>query len=52
MNLNKFIADRVRENGNKMIFQVKDGWSWKQITWLDFDKDIKSIAAFLLGLGL
>lgn len=52
MNLNEFIANRVKENGSKMIFQVKDGWSWKQITWLDFDKDVRSVAAFLLGLGL
>lgn len=51
-NLSEFIENMIRTNGSRMAFQVKDGWSWKQITWLDFEKEIKGAAAFLLNNGL
>lgn len=47
----KLIEDRVSKYSGKLLLQRRDGWSWKQITWLDFDRDIKSIACFLLDLG-
>jgi long-subunit acyl-CoA synthetase (AMP-forming) len=43
--------NRVKRYGGKLLFQHKEGWSWKQITWLDFDKSVKDIASFLMGLG-
>ncbi len=44
-------ANRVKRYGGRLLFQHKEGWSWKQITWLDFDKAIKDLAAFLMGIG-
>jgi long-chain acyl-CoA synthetase len=46
----KLVEDRISKYGGKLLLQKKDGWSWKQITWLDFGRDIKSIACFLLDL--
>ncbi len=46
------IENRVKEHGAKLLFQRRDGWSWKQITWLDFDGQVKNIAAYLMDLGL
>lgn len=46
-----FFENRVNENKSKLLFQKRDGWSWKQITWLDFNAEVKSIASFLLDLG-
>lgn len=43
---------RVKEYGTRLLFQRRDGWSWKQITWLDFDREVKNIASFLMDLGL
>ncbi|HEY7535308.1 MAG TPA: hypothetical protein VH878_05125, partial [Thermodesulfobacteriota bacterium] len=47
----EMIENRVKRYGGKLFFQHKEGWSWKQITWLDFDKTIKDIACFLIALG-
>ena len=47
----EMITNRIKRYGGKILFQHKVGWSWKQITWLDFEKTIKDIASFLLGLG-
>jgi long-chain acyl-CoA synthetase len=47
----EMIASRIKKYGGKLLFQHKDGWSWKQTTWLDFEKSIKDIASFLMGLG-
>lgn len=42
------IENRTSKYRGKLLLQKRDGWSWKQITWLDFDKDVKSVACFLL----
>lgn len=47
----KLIDARISKYSGKLLLQRRDGWSWKQITWLDFDRDVKSIACFLLDLG-
>jgi len=47
----EFIENRIKENRSKLLFQKRDGWSWKQITWLDFNTEVKSIASFLLDFG-
>ncbi|MFI5322073.1 MAG: AMP-binding protein [Thermodesulfobacteriota bacterium] len=47
----ELLRNRVKEHGTKLLFQRRDGWSWKQITWLDFDRKVKNIAAFLHDLG-
>jgi long-subunit acyl-CoA synthetase (AMP-forming) len=47
----ELLQNRVREHGTRLLYQRRDGWSWKQITWLDFDRKVKNIAAFLLDLG-
>ncbi|MEE9253285.1 MAG: AMP-binding protein [Thermodesulfobacteriota bacterium] len=47
----QLLASRVKRYGSRMAFQVKDGWSWKQLTWLDLDHDVKSTAAFLMSMG-
>jgi long-chain acyl-CoA synthetase len=46
----KLIENRISKYSGKLLLQRRDGWSWKQITWLDFDRDIKNIACFLLDL--
>ena len=46
-----FFENRIKENKSRLIFQKRDGWSWKQITWLDFNTEVKSIASFLLDFG-
>jgi long-chain acyl-CoA synthetase len=46
----KLIDNRISKYSGKLLLQRKDGWSWKQITWLDFDRDVKSVACFLLDL--
>ena len=50
-NFHNLLEKRIKENKSKLIFQKRDGWSWKQITWLDFETEVKSIACFLLDLG-
>lgn len=47
----ELITNRIKKYGNKILFQHKDGWSWKQVTWLDYENSIKDAASFLLGLG-
>jgi long-chain acyl-CoA synthetase len=47
----ELLQNRVKEHGTRLLYQRRDGWSWKQITWLDFDRKVKNIAAFLLDLG-
>ena len=49
--LSALITNRIKKYQSKILFQRRDGWSWKQITWLDFERDVKSIASFLLDLG-
>ena len=44
----ELIANKVKEHGTRLLFQRRDGWSWKQITWLDFDREVKNIASFLM----
>lgn len=46
------LKSRVKEFGTRLLYQRRDGWSWKQITWLDFDRKVKNIASFLMDLGL
>ena len=46
----RLIDNRISKYSGKLLLQRKDGWSWKQITWLDFDRDVKSVACFLLDL--
>ncbi|MEQ9619116.1 MAG: AMP-binding protein [Deltaproteobacteria bacterium] len=48
----ELLHKRVKEHGTRLLFQRRDGWSWKQITWLDFDRKVKNIASFLMHLGL
>jgi long-subunit acyl-CoA synthetase (AMP-forming) len=33
------------------MLQFKEGWSWKQSTWLDFEREVRDAAAFLYGIG-
>lgn len=47
----ELLQNRVKEHGTRLLYQRRDGWSWKQITWLDFDRKVKNIAAFLHDLG-
>ncbi|MGH7909105.1 MAG: AMP-binding protein [Thermodesulfobacteriota bacterium] len=47
----EIITNRIKRYGGKILLQHKVGWSWKQITWLDFEKTIKDIACFLMSLG-
>jgi len=47
----EMITNRIKRYGGKILLQHKVGWSWKQITWLDFEKTIKDVACFLMGLG-
>jgi long-chain acyl-CoA synthetase len=46
----KLMEARISKYSGKLLLQRRDGWSWKQITWLDFDRDVNSIACFLLDL--
>jgi len=46
----ELIASKVKEHGTRLLFQRRDGWSWKQITWLDFDREVKNIASFLMDI--
>lgn len=46
----KLMDARISKYSGKLLLQRRDGWSWKQITWLDFDRDVKSVACFLLDL--
>jgi long-subunit acyl-CoA synthetase (AMP-forming) len=46
----KLIESQISKYRGKLLLQRRDGWSWKQITWLDFDRDVKSVACFLLDL--
>lgn len=47
----ELVANKVKEHGTRLLYQRRDGWSWKQITWLDFDREVKNIASFLMDLG-
>lgn len=47
----ELLQNRVKEHGTRLLFQRRDGWSWKQITWLDFDRKVKNIASFLMHTG-
>ncbi len=47
----ELVANRSKEHGTRLLFQRRDGWSWKQITWLDFDREVKNIASFLMDAG-
>lgn len=50
-NFHNFLRERTKENGSRLLFQKKDGWSWKQITWPDLATEVESIACFLLNSG-
>lgn len=50
-NVAAMILGCIQKNGSRMFFQNKEGWSWKQVTWLDFKKELKSVASFLHTLG-
>ncbi len=50
-NFRNFLLRRTKENGSRLLFQKKDGWSWKQITWPDLVTEVESIACFLLNSG-
>lgn len=50
-NFRNFLVRRTKENGSRLVFQKKDGWSWKQITWPDLVTEVESIACFLLNSG-
>ncbi len=47
----ELMANRIKKYNSKLLFQRRDGWSWKQITWLDFEREVKSVASFLMDLG-
>ncbi|MGH7901420.1 MAG: AMP-binding protein [Thermodesulfobacteriota bacterium] len=49
--LSALIENRIKKYGSKLLLQRKDGWSWKQITWLDFERDVKNIACYLMDSG-
>lgn len=46
-----FLQERISSNKSRLLLQKRDGWSWKQITWLDFETEVMSIASFLYGIG-
>lgn len=46
----ELLGSLTKRHKSKLLFQRRDGWSWKQITWLDFDSDVKNLASFLLTL--
>jgi len=48
----ELLENRVKEFRSRLLFQRRDGWSWKQITWLDFDREVKNISAYMFDLGL
>lgn len=50
-NFSSFLVRRTKENGSRLLFQKKDGWSWKQITWPDLVTEVESVACFLLNSG-
>ena len=50
-NFHNFLLKRTKQNGSRLVFQKKDGWSWKQITWPDLAAEVESIACFLLNSG-
>ncbi|MCY4379858.1 MAG: AMP-binding protein [Candidatus Dadabacteria bacterium] len=50
-NFHNFLREKTKENGSRLLFQKKDGWSWKQITWPDLATEVESIACFLLNSG-
>ena len=50
-NFRNFLVRRTKENGSRLLFQKKDGWSWKQVTWPDLVTEVESIACFLLNSG-
>jgi len=50
-NLPQMIINRARRYKSKALFQYKDGWSWKPITWVELEKKVKGLAAALMGLG-
>ena len=50
-NFHNFLREKTKENGSRLLFQKKDGWSWKQITWPDLVTEVESIACFLLNSG-
>ncbi len=50
-NFRNFLVERTKENGSRLVFQKKDGWSWKQITWPDLVTEVESIACFLVNSG-
>lgn len=50
-NFHDFLTHRTKENGSRLLFQKKDGWSWKQVTWPDLLDEVESIACFLLNSG-
>ena len=54
MNENNFynlLIGKVKKYKSKLIFQRRDVWSWKQITWQDLNEEIKNISCFLMNLG-
>ena len=50
-NFRNFLVEKTKKNGSRLVFQKKDGWSWKQITWPDLLTEVESIACFLLNSG-
>lgn len=50
-NLVELVRSKVKKHGSRILYQFKDGWSWKQSTWLDFEKEVRDAAAFLYGIG-
>jgi len=47
----ELVKNKSKEHGTRLLFQRRDGWSWKQITWLDFEREVKNIASFLMDAG-
>jgi long-chain acyl-CoA synthetase len=44
--------DRVKESGAKPVFRWKEGGTWREGTWADWDRASREIAAGLLALGV
>lgn len=47
----ELLGNLTKKYKSRLLVQRRDGWSWKQITWLDFESEIKNMASFLLSLG-
>ena len=44
--------DRVKASGPRSVLRWKEGGSWRESTWNEWDKQAREIAGGLLSLGV